>query len=315
MTNIDDKKPADWERGYRGKPPRRLTLAEVAAKSPQPELTTAEALDELAEVLEEVGAKVTFTRPDQESERRLKNILRDLRQHFAACARIHGAARTQCMDEQMDKVRRHLGSPLGERVTHPTMGMGKVLQAAGHSADRKLLIDFDAHGLKTVRACDVNPTPADELPPQPVDSYQSAAYYDCCGNEDLSHTEPAAAIGEFLYYGDTGPICERIAACAPVTVTAYARVAVAAKDVRAYADWAHEELRERLSEAYGDRDGDHEFWTDEQNRTLRRDLVAVVQRAVDQADIWRCERVAERVYAEADLLEMVASEVGGDEEK
>jgi len=143
--------------------------------------------------------------------------------------------------------------------------------------------------------------------------FAEAKYYDCQDPEQLYHTEVEEAIERYIddawEPGQTKSMRQLIADLCPITVTAYNPMKVSDRWPESMAERFLEDMEENLGEEYGNPDGDTEFWSEHQRTEIKKELEAVLAKAVAGAEVWACEDVAKREYSEAEVFEMMADDL------
>lgn len=126
--------------------------------------------------------------------------------------------------------------------------------------------------------------------------FDTADFYDCRDNEQLTHETPAEAIEDFLDH-NAEPGCDYAALIrehAPVTVKAHRRAVVRESFIDAQARDCAERAAEAFSDEFGNPDGDD----DGMDADAFKDALPLFRQAVVQlyehANVWTCEPCGRR---------------------
>lgn len=141
-------------------------------------------------------------------------------------------------------------------------------------------------------------------------SFENATYYGERNDELLSAHDPVEAIERVLDRAwEKGESMKDTAKrLAPIEIVAYERDEILPRDIDDWALWLFDLLEEHVGDEYGDPDGNHDPWTEEEKSIIKRCLRGAVQMAADLATVWRCSPAGSRDYDEAALLEIVEKE-------
>lgn len=144
-----------------------------------------------------------------------------------------------------------------------------------------------------------------------TDAFDGCDYYDCADPEDLTWTEPAEAIESFID-GFLSPnmTTEEIRAAVekhcPLVVTGYKRRPVGDADRQSYVFALSEHLLEAYDDEYGDPNGNVESIDEDDFGAVAVLLRAAVDKFCDAAQVWACDKVAQREYTADEIMEIIA---------
>ena len=138
-----------------------------------------------------------------------------------------------------------------------------------------------------------------------MSAFDDADYYDWRRyTEELSYTtveEALAAMFDDVAGGVS--FVEVLARQGPVTITAYRRKAITTSDHHALAIDLRDFFHDRITEDFGDLDGDMPSLDGDAERELQVGLEALIARIIRDHDIqpWQCEEVARREFSPAEV--------------
>lgn len=154
-----------------------------------------------------------------------------------------------------------------------------------------------------------DPRDADEL-------FEQAAYFDACARDEFSSEDPIEdpidalreRFEQVWQAGDTH--ADTLKRAAPIEVLAYERDTVGAEWIKDSAERLLEDTLERFEWDFGSPDGDStDFGTADAER-VRKGLESAIADLVGSCHVWRCSRVASRVYHEDEIARELELEVG-----
>ena len=135
----------------------------------------------------------------------------------------------------------------------------------------------------------------------------SVVYYDCRGDEVLTHEEQDAAVADLVEVNfDKEKTAEQtVADLCPIEVSAYSREAIPSGWVQERVDDILERLDENMADNWGDPDGDHKSWDEAELAVIRDRLEHAMRAARQTATVWRCKVVSTQTFEAEAVLEML----------
>lgn len=135
--------------------------------------------------------------------------------------------------------------------------------------------------------------------------FDTADFYDCSDDEELSHTTPEEAIEAYLDGWEEEFTLEFIRNHAPIKVRALRRWRVQDMDIEHVADHAIEYAREHFGEHFGDPNGGWDGMTLAAAQDALPLFRSAVRRLYSHAQVWTCSEVASREYSVEEIAEML----------
>ena len=138
-------------------------------------------------------------------------------------------------------------------------------------------------------------------------AFKNAKFYDGRDPEVLNHTElEEALVDVFDTAWEKGMTVEQhLEECCPVEISAYNPMKIDMTIAANRAECVLEDFEEYLHEDYGNMDGDHDFWSKEERKSIEEKLTAVFREALEKAEAWQCEVVATKSFSAEEVKALI----------